>query len=135
MLKSREMMFDELNRVVVPALRELGFSGSLPQFRRASHAQIDLIEFQFLPKGDRFRVEISTFPSKECRATSRVLLTGEVTQPPLLSWRLLGQNEAPGDGWFSYEVESQTDVADSVLAQVRQQAIPWWASQGVITSV
>jgi Domain of unknown function (DUF4304) len=43
----REMMNNALKKVAIPFLREQGFKGSLPHFRRKSETNIDLITFQF----------------------------------------------------------------------------------------
>ena len=43
----REMMNNALKKVAIPFLREQGFKGSLPHFRRKNETNIDLITFQF----------------------------------------------------------------------------------------
>lgn len=43
----REMMDNALKKVVIPFLRQQGFKGSLPHFRRMNENNIDLITFQF----------------------------------------------------------------------------------------
>ncbi len=47
MSASRDEMIAELKRVVVPVLRELGFRGSFPPFRRTGDTRVDLLLFQF----------------------------------------------------------------------------------------
>ncbi|WP_144697743.1 DUF4304 domain-containing protein [Fictibacillus phosphorivorans] len=43
-----------LKQVVIPILREQGFKGSLPHFRRVNKKNIDLITFQFNRWGGYF---------------------------------------------------------------------------------
>nr|WP_268888411.1 DUF4304 domain-containing protein [Heyndrickxia shackletonii] len=40
-------MISALKKIVVPELRERGFKGSFPHFRRIFENKIDLITFQF----------------------------------------------------------------------------------------
>lgn len=55
----RESMDRVLKGTVVPQLREAGFSGSLPHFRRRCVGAIDLLTFQFDRNGGGFVVELA----------------------------------------------------------------------------
>ena len=55
-------MDEVLAEVVVPALRDLGFVGSLPHFRRRRTEQMDLVMFQFFSSGGKFVVELGHCP-------------------------------------------------------------------------
>ena len=52
-------MIAALREVVVPVLRDMGFSGSFPHFRRIRDWQIDLLTFQFNRYGGSFVVEVA----------------------------------------------------------------------------
>ncbi|MEY8738422.1 DUF4304 domain-containing protein [Bacillales bacterium AN1005] len=55
----RKKMDNALKQVVIPTLREQGFKGSLPHFRRINENNIDLITFQFNKWGGSFIVELA----------------------------------------------------------------------------
>jgi hypothetical protein len=57
MLSPRQLMDQALKAYVVPVLREHGFTGSLPHFRRLRSDCIDLLTFQFDKKGGGFAIE------------------------------------------------------------------------------
>ena len=59
MSNSRDRMIAALRKVVVPVLRDMGFSGSFPHFRRIRDSQIDLLTFQFNRDGGSFVVEVA----------------------------------------------------------------------------
>jgi hypothetical protein len=64
MSQSRESMINALNEFVIPKLREQGFSGKFPHFRRISQGKIDLLTFQFDRHGGGFIIEIAKCPSE-----------------------------------------------------------------------
>ncbi len=51
---SRAAMTAELKRVVVPVLRELGYTGTFPHFRRTRGKRVALLSFQFSSWGGKF---------------------------------------------------------------------------------
>jgi len=53
----RNAMIAELKRVIIPVLRETGFRGSFPHFRRVGEQRIDPLTFQFSTFGEQFVVE------------------------------------------------------------------------------
>lgn len=55
-------MVKALQEIVVTRLREKGFKGSFPHFRRPSKEKIDLLTFQFDKWGGGFVIEISRCP-------------------------------------------------------------------------
>src|SRR5262245_34082606 len=64
MSKPRDQMIAALRDVVVPVLRDMGFSGSFPHFRRIRESQIDLLTFQFNRYGGSFVVEAACCASE-----------------------------------------------------------------------
>lgn len=55
-------MISSLKKLFVPALRERGFNGAFPHFRRISDDRIDLLTVQFDRYGGGFIIEISKCP-------------------------------------------------------------------------
>jgi hypothetical protein len=61
--KERRIKMDEaIKDLVIPFLRELGFKGSYPHFRREKENKLNLLAFQFSLSGPKFVVEISNCP-------------------------------------------------------------------------
>jgi hypothetical protein len=134
MSEARDKMIAALKEIVVPTLRDMGFRGSFPHFRRQRDEQLDLLTFQFSQWGGRFAVEISS-----CPATGYALHTGESVsaerahvhhQQPRSRLRL-GVRPPPNncDHWFQFEPDSPavyTDTALEVLPLLRGQAEDYW---------
>ena len=68
---TNDRMREELNRLVVPRLRELGFVGRLPSFRRQKDAeQCEALEIQFNKYGGSFAVNLKLVePSEDFMVT------------------------------------------------------------------
>jgi hypothetical protein len=62
MSDERDRMIETLKEYVVPDLRERGFKGSFPHFRRPTERAIHLLTFQFDKCGGGFTIEIATCP-------------------------------------------------------------------------
>ena len=58
----RHKMDSALKEITVPFLREQGFKGSYPHFRREKDGNLNLLTFQFSLYGSKFVVEISNCP-------------------------------------------------------------------------
>jgi len=67
MSEAHDEMVKAIKRIVAPRLREMGFKGSFPHFRRPTKAQIDLLTFQFDNQGGGFILEISRCPTDGIR--------------------------------------------------------------------
>ena len=76
MSEARDKMIAALKEIVVPTLRDMGFRGSFPHFRRQRDEQIDILAFQFSQWGGSFVVEIA-----HCPAAGYTLHTGETIAP------------------------------------------------------
>ena len=134
MSEARDKMIAALKEMVVPTLRDLGFRGSFPHFRRQREEQLDLLTFQFSQWGGSFIVEISY-----CCPAGYTLHTGEVVSPDRarvhhqdIYRRLrLGVRPPPNnrDHWFQFEPDSKanyTDTALEILPLLRTQAEFYW---------
>lgn len=73
----REKMNGALKALVIPKLRELGFSGRFPHFRRVRQDRADLLVFQFNSAGGSFVVEIASLTAQEVADHWRADLTLE----------------------------------------------------------
>ena len=103
----REAMDAALKELVVPVLREKGFKGSLPHFRRVKPDAIDLITFQFDKWGGGFVVEIS-----KCPPDGFTMAWGERISPskvtahhlnPDQRKRIQPRDGAGTDSWFRFD--------------------------------
>jgi hypothetical protein len=101
----RKKMDDALKKVVIPFIREQGFKGSLPHFRRKNETNIDLITFQFNRWGGSFVVELAT-----CSIEGVTTHWGEKIQPNKVTAHdineryRLGARSKDEDGiWFDFE--------------------------------
>ena len=134
MSEARDKMIAALKERVVPTLRDMGFRGSFPHFRRQRGEQLDLLTFQFSQWGGSFVVEIAHCPAAGC-----TLHTGETISPDKARVhhqhyrnRLrLGVRPPPNnrDHWFQFEPDIQSiysDTALEVLPLLGSQAEHYW---------
>jgi hypothetical protein len=133
MSDSREQMIAALREGIVPVLRDMGFAGSFPHFRRIRESQVDLVTFQFNRYGGSFVVEVAWcapggitthwgkhIPPKEVRAHDI---------HPKQRLRLGSHPPVNADHWFYYEPERSdicTDVAVELLSLLRRDAEQFW---------
>ena len=138
MVKSRrEMMNQALKKVMIPYLRQKGFKGSFPHFRRMTEINIELITFQFNKWGGSFVVELAASPIQGVTMTwGEQIPPNKVTAHDINERYRLGAKS--GDGiWFDFEnAENEQDyekVASHVLdllmitdiSQVTQSLNKW----------
>jgi uncharacterized protein DUF4304 len=133
MSEPREQMIAALREVVVPVLRNMGFSGSFPHFRRIRESRIDLLTFQLNRHGGSFVVEVAT-----CAPEGFTTHWGEHIPPqrvqahdvhPEQRLRLGSHPPEQTDHWFHYEPEtsgSYTNTALQVLPLLRTEAEEFW---------
>ncbi len=129
-------MIDALEDVVIPLLRERGFSGSFPHFRRLSEDGIDLLSFQFDKWGGGFLIEISKCGSSGIRTHWGEEIPADkvraIDNPPDKRLRLKpGEGASRGD-WFRFDQHSLfksskrfARAARSVLPYL-EDAEDWW---------
>ena len=129
----RDQMSAALREVVVPVLRDMGFSGSFPHFRRIRDWQIDLLTFQFNRYGGSFVVEVAF-----CAPDGFTTHWGKHIRPnrvrahdihPRQRLRLGSHPPEKADHWFYYEPERSgvyTDTAVELLPLLRADAEQFW---------
>jgi hypothetical protein len=120
-------MIEELKRTVVPVLRDLGFRGSFPHFRRAGDKQIDLLTFQFASGGGRFVVEVGKFPAAGYELGGTHLPPEKVKMRHLLRRLRLGARGVNDDHWFDFEDGDYARASEAVVPYLRGQATRWWS--------
>ena len=102
MTENRKIMLSALKEHVFPKLKEAGFTGKYPHFRRKREDRVDLISFQSNKYGGSFTVEISTaFLNGEDK---NYTLYGDMTEDTLNVSATNERYRLPGmfDGRFYY---------------------------------
>jgi hypothetical protein len=126
--RRRQQMRVALKAVITPILREGGFTGACPHFRRLAKERYDLLTFYFDKYGDSFVIDIGQCSTDWAHAAQRT--------PPnqkLNPWYLEAHQRArvqPGPyisnkgSWFHYNgadtPEDYRRVAESVVPFVEQ---------------
>jgi len=128
----RNEMLLSLKELFVPALRERGFKGSLPHFRRPMKNRIDLLTIQFDKWGGGFVIEISN-----CALEGVTMPWGEPIPPNRVrAWdvyppnrRRLGSAMAGEDGhWFRFDGWRGTGKVAREAVSYLQEAEQWWGT-------
>ena len=121
-----------LKAALVPALRARGFKGSLPHFRRATDARIDLLTIQFDQHGGGFIVEISRCgPEGITTSWGKHIPPNKVTAHDLHLYERhrLGSPGRDVDGrWYRFDDGSPTDLIAHELVGHLAEADEWWAA-------
>ncbi len=113
-------MNNSLKKIVVPYLREHGFKGTFPHFRRKNEDNIDLITFQFNRYGGSFVVELATCPREGV-----TMSWGEEVPPNKVTahdvddrYRLTEDIKESSETWFNYENAKNEEDFDLVASRV-----------------
>lgn len=142
---ARQKMQQAIKSIVTPRLRELGFKGSLPHFRRLANDSADLLTVQFNLSGGSCVVELAACTSAEIAAHWRAdLELKNVTAHDMNVRRRLGSSAQGRDRWFVYgkknsepnheQVLPDADYergALAVVALLKTQAQAWWEAEHV----
>ena len=135
MSKDRDAMDAALKELVIPVLREKGFKGSLPHFRRTTPGAVELLSFQFDKWGGGFVVEIS-----KCDPGGFKMPWGEIVPPnkvtaqhphPDKRLRIQPREGSGTDAWFRFDgwmpsVASRSKRAAEAFLKLLPQAEEWW---------
>ncbi|MCM3126056.1 MULTISPECIES: DUF4304 domain-containing protein [unclassified Mesobacillus] len=131
--EQRKNMDLTIKDIVTPVLKEQGFKGSFPHFRRKNEDNIDLITFQFNRWGGSFVVELAI-----CPLEGITMDWGEGIKPNKVTahhvnqrFRLGAMSEEEDGIWFNFE-EAKTkqdfeEVATNVL-NLLNTSDPKWIS-------
>jgi hypothetical protein len=134
MSTERDRMIETLKEYVVPILRERGFRGSFPHFRRPTESGIHLLTFQFDKWGGGFIVEIATCPPDGFTTSwGKHISPGKVTAWDINRRLRLGAPDEKSDHWFRYDKRGLFSFGDpyeraalDVLPYLDSQAESWW---------
>jgi len=132
-------MNNALRAIAVPKLRELGFSGRFPHFRRVHQDRADLLVFQFNRAGGSFVVEITTLTSQQVASHWKAELSlNTATAYDAYDRHRLG-SVGHGDHWFVFgkrtyisghdRVEADIvyeRIAQNVVELLDSEAAQWW---------
>lgn len=147
MNEHRRAMNRALQQVLVPFLRSVGFSGSLPHLRRRLAERVDYLSVQFYSAGGSFAVEIAAAgPDGRPPHPDDRVPADEIT-----AWHFVpGERRVrlrsrmariPGDQWYPFgprnfdppepvhPPEHYLDVARHLVADYQEQAEPWFAAR------
>jgi hypothetical protein len=137
MSQAHEGMVAALKEIVVTRLRERGFRGSFPHFRRKMIEQFDLLSFQFDKWGGGFVIEIAKCPAEGVTTSwgahipaERVKVTDLHPRHRLRLQPRLGSSTAD---WFRFD--EQTLRIDSFLKTATEilpfldLAEKWWLGE------
>ena len=132
MAADRQKMIDVLKLLVVPSLRDRGFKGSFPHFRRIEQNKTDVLTFQFDKWGGGFIIEIgSGTPEGTILPWGEVVPATKLTAHDLYGSdraRLSSGPKTKTGKWFRYDDNTQESfeaAADEVL-NLLPQADLWW---------
>ncbi|WP_226671140.1 DUF4304 domain-containing protein [Metabacillus litoralis] len=127
----RKNMNLAIKGMIVPVLREQGFKGSFPHFRRKNEKNIDLVTFQFNRWGGSFVVELAICPLEGVTMHwGEEIPPNKVTAHDVNKRLRLGAVSEEEDGiWFTYEnSKTQKDfeqVASDVLGLLNTSDRNW----------
>jgi len=134
MSESRDKMIAELKQIVIPTLRNMGFRGSIPHFRREHDGQLDLLMFRFATWGGSFVVDLGYCPASGYTSRyGKQYSPLEVRVNHLMYWEKLCLGSHPpkiAERRFRYDTDDDktvyTDIALEILSLLRSQAEPYW---------
>jgi hypothetical protein len=137
MSDAHDRMARALNEIVVIRLRERGFKGSFPHFRRPGEGKIDLLTFHFDKRGGGFVIEISQCPVDGITTHWGTRIPANKVRAwdvhPNQRFRL---QPGPGNstsGWFRYDGDRPSE---EVFERTAQEVLPfleraeaWWKEE------
>lgn len=114
MTNLRQQMHEQLKRVVVPYLREIGFKGSYPTLYRVGERGTDLINFQFSRNGGSFVINVARVRPDAVKPPAEL----RIAQTDVRRHTRLGGGLFRSDKWFDYIEGGRYETAEKVLRLV-----------------
>ena len=111
-----------MKKIVIPYLREHGFKGSFPHFRRQNEDNIDLIAFQYNRHGGSFTVNLATCPPDGINDEWVNVPVNKVTvyaTDVYDQFRLNENVKDITDHWFDFETAKNEEDYDLIALQVK----------------
>jgi hypothetical protein len=127
-LDNRREIIEVLDRIVVRSLKQRGFVGRFPHFRRITSDRIDLLSFFFMPKGHGFVFKFGRCgPGGLVKRNGKRVPPEKVTTGDLmlmqLAWISPDTRSNSPEFWFQYQPEnpqSQREAAEKALPYLLQ---------------
>jgi hypothetical protein len=122
----------EFKASIIPWLREEGFKGSFPHFRRPGQSAFDLLTFQFDRHGGGYVIEIA-----QCPAEGIVTHWGKaISAREAKAWdvhssrrkRICGDSKPGTEGWFRFDQTPPKQLAALTIAKLSDATI--WLELG-----
>ncbi len=128
----REKMDMAIKEITIPFLRELGFKGSYPHFRREKDGKLNLLTFQFSLYSSRFVVEITNCPTKGYRMGPDKFFKPSECRVQYMGYRWrIGSKRNNTDYWYDFEKETLLGniykKRAKEIIEYWQEAEHWWA--------
>lgn len=129
--EKRERIDKAIKEITIPFLREQGFNGSLPHFRRIQTDRINLLTFQHSLHDAKFVVEIANCPIGGITTFWEKKLEPHECNAHYMSHRLrIGSEKHKTDYWFDYGRRTLfTDIYKRRAKEIIdywEEAEQWW---------
>ena len=126
----RKKMELYLANIVIPVIRNKGFKGSFPHFRRLKSDRINLITFQFAQSGGSFVIELVNCPPTEFETSwGKKIPPNKLTPAYFLNRKRIKSNTEPNSNlsndWFRYDQnvlsgeDTYRNICDNVLSKLK----------------
>lgn len=100
--ETSDLMREQLKRIVVPRLREMGFKGQLPSFRRVKEGRCQALDIQFNKYGGSFAVNLSLIEPSEDFSSVRYADLNVLRSQRLGTRRKRIRRQFNMDHWFKF---------------------------------
>jgi len=118
-----EQMKRELSTLIFPILREKGFAGKLPHFRRITGSKVDLLSFQFDKRGGGFVLNLAVGPADGFTTHWGKFVPADQLDPSYdlgTTIRIQPGEGGAVDNWFRYDRPPSNPVGNIYEATARE---------------
>ena len=129
--EKREQIDKALKEIIIPFLREKGFKGSMPHFRRFQSDRINLLTFQHSLYDTKFVVEIANCPLEGITTSWDKEIKPSNCTTHHMGYRFrIGSETHNTDYWFDYgKVTLFGNVYEKAVKEIIElwfEAENWW---------
>lgn len=123
-MKNRKII-QSLKNILVQKIKQLGFSGVFPHFRRKNNDRYEFLSFQFNRNGGSFVVEIGFITPSHLDEWEKELSFEKLNygNTPVENRLRIKPQNAPEDFWFEYSQLNKDEEFDN-LAQSVTKLLP-----------
>ena len=127
----RNKIDNALKEILIPFIREKGFKGSLPHFRRQQSDRINLLTFQHSLYDTKFVIELANCPPNGITTHwGKEIAKNKVTAHDMGNRTRLGSEKHNIDYWFDYGKKTLlTDNYKKIAYEIIElwsDAEKWW---------